>query len=284
MTTSLKGKPAADCVRDGVKSRVDERRQKAGSVPGLAVVLVGRDPASEIYVAKKHKAAVAVGMHSFECRLDANSGTGAVLDVVSQLNRNPDVHGILVQLPLPDGVDSDAVIQHIDAAKDVDGLGRLSQGALVQNRPGLRPCTAVGIIDLLDYYEVPLEGRQAVVVGRSSLVGLPTALLLMHRNATVSVIHSKTPSPARIARTADILVVAAGRPGLVTREWIKPNAVVVDVGIHRTDSGIVGDVLADEAWGHASAFTPVPGGVGPMTIAELLHNTWMAFQTQVVAG
>lgn len=282
MTTQLKGKPAADRLKEQVKSGVGETRQKWGSVPGLAVVLVGRDPASEIYVGKKHQAALAVGMNSFEHRLDADSGTGAVLDVVSQLNRDPDVHGILVQLPLPDGVDSDAVIQHINPAKDVDGLGRSSQGALVQNRPGLRPCTAVGIIDLLDYYGVSLEEKKAVVVGRSSLVGLPTAMLLMHRNATVSVIHSKTRSPASLARTADILVVAAGRPGLVTREWIKPNAVVVDVGIHRTDQGIVGDVLAEEAWGHAGALTPVPGGVGPMTIAELLHNTWMAFQVQVV--
>lgn len=277
MSTVLDGKRVAQDLRKKLGAAI----AAAGVQPGLAVILVGDDPASEIYVRNKGKAARAVGMHSEEHRLPATSTTDEVMGLVDSLNRDPRIHGILVQLPLPDGVDRDRVIECIDPAKDVDGLTRASQGALMQNQPGLRPCTPAGVLDLLRAYDVSLAGRRAVVVGRSALVGLPAALLLMQANATVSIIHSRTVEPARITRDADVLVVAAGQPRLVTREWVKPEAVVVDVGIHRTEAGLVGDVDFAQLEGYVAALTPVPGGVGPMTIAELLQNTWLAYQRQV---
>lgn len=264
-------------VREQLKDAV--RRESVGeSVPGLAVVLVGHDPASEIYVRQKRKAAEAIGMQSWEYRLEETTSTDEVVALVHELNQRRDVHGILVQLPLPAHIGRDQVIEAIDPRKDVDGLTRTNQGALVQNRPGLRPCTPSGILLLLRHFEVPLEGQRVVVIGRSLLVGLPLSLMLMQDNATVTVVHSHSPSPARIARDADLVVAAAGRPRLVTREWIKPGAVVVDVGIHRLPDGLCGDVAAEQMAGHAGALTPVPGGVGPMTIAALLANTWQAYR------
>lgn len=280
MTRELTGKPAATAIRERVRDAVSREREQHGTVPGLAVVLVGADPASEIYVGRKHKAAVALGMKSIERRLPEASTTEDVLDVVDMLNHDPQVHGILVQFPLPQHIDAQRILDRINPLKDVDGLTRPSQGALVQNLPGLRPCTAVGVMDLLAYYEVPVAHQRAVVIGRSALVGLPTALLLMQNQATVTVVHSRTPNPASVCREADILVAAAGKPGLVQAEWIKPGAVVVDVGIHRTDHGLVGDVCRDQADGLAQAISPVPGGVGPMTIAELMKNTWLAYRNQ----
>ncbi|NMP21150.1 bifunctional methylenetetrahydrofolate dehydrogenase/methenyltetrahydrofolate cyclohydrolase FolD [Sulfobacillus harzensis] len=274
MSTILDGKAVAARIREGLKTEISQ----SGSEPGLAVVLVGNDPASEIYVRNKGKAARAVGMRSIEQRLPEDSRTEDVLAVVKELNEDPAVHGILVQLPLPQGVDRRRVIEAIRPEKDVDGLTQASQGALVEMTPGLRPCTPAGIMDLLDAYHVELAGRRAVVVGRSALVGLPTALLLLSRHATVSILHSRSEEPWRVAREADVLVAAAGRPRLVTRDWVKPGAVVVDVGIHRTENGLVGDVDRESLEGHAGALSPVPGGVGPMTIAELLKNTWTAYR------
>lgn len=274
MTEVLDGKRVAASLRERLKEQI----AKAHAEPGLAVVLVGNDPASDIYVRNKGKAARSVGMRSLERRLPESSPTEDVLQVVEELNRDPGVHGILVQLPLPRQIDRMRVIEAIRPDKDVDGLTRASQGALIEMQPGLRPCTPAGIMDLLDAYHVPLAGRRAVVVGRSSLVGLPTALLLLARHATVAILHSRSERPWEVAREADVLIAAAGRPRLVTPDWIKPGAVVVDVGIHRTDAGLVGDVDAEAALGHAGALSPVPGGVGPMTIAELLNNTWIAYQ------
>lgn len=274
MTEILDGKRVAASLRERLKQEI----AKAQAEPGLAVVLVGNDPASEIYVRNKGKAARSVGMRSLERRLPESSRTEDVLQVVEELNQDPGFHGILVQLPMPRQIDRRRVIEAIRPEKDVDGLTRTSQGALIEMQPGLRPCTPAGIMDLLDAYHVPLAGRRAVVVGRSSLVGLPTALLLLARNATVSILHSRSERPSEVAREADVLIAAAGRPQLVTREWVKPGAVVVDVGIHRTEAGLVGDVDAEALQGHAAALSPVPGGVGPMTIAELLNNTWLAFQ------
>ncbi len=274
MTEILDGKRVAASLRERLKEEI----AKSQAEPGLAVVLVGNDPASEIYVRNKGKAARSVGMRSLERRLPESSRTEDVLQVVEELNRDPGVHGILVQLPMPRQIDRRRVIEAIRPEKDVDGLTRTSQGALIEMQPGLRPCTPAGIMDLLDAFKVPLAGRRAVVVGRSSLVGLPTALLLLARNATVSILHSRSENPWEVAREADVLIAAAGRPRLVTREWVKPGAVVVDVGIHRTEAGLVGDVDAEALKGHAGALSPVPGGVGPMTIAELLNNTWLAFQ------
>lgn len=281
MTTRLlTGKQPADAITQEVAALIAHERSRDKGVPGLAVVLVGEDPASKIYVARKHKAALAAGMQSFEYRLDVESRTEDVMAVVAQLNADPRVHGILVQFPLPDQVDAERIIESIVPFKDVDGLTRASQGALMQNRIGLRPCTAVGIMDLLRHYGIAVTGQRAVVVGRSALVGLPVALLLMRENATVTIVHATTREPDRVAREADILVVAAGRANLVTRTWIKPGAVVVDVGINRTGDGLVGDVDVRDALGTASALTPVPGGVGPMTIAELMRNTWIAYRSQ----
>ncbi len=276
----LQGKPVAATILETVSKRVAEARAKSGRAPGLAVVLVGDDPASQIYVRQKHKAAQSVGIQSFERHLPKESSTDAVLAVLDELNRDSAVHGILVQLPLPEHIDRFRVLLGIAPAKDVDGLTQANQGALVQNRPGLRPCTPLGIMDLLDYYQVPVAGRRAVVIGRSALVGMPVALLLLQQDATLTVVHSKTPDPAAVACQADILVAAAGQPALVTRDWIKPGAAVIDVGIHRTASGLVGDVDVGQAEGWAGALTPVPGGVGPMTIAELMRNTWQAFRQQ----
>ncbi len=276
----LQGKPVAATILETVSKRVAEAQAKSGRAPGLAVVLVGDDPASQIYVRQKHKAAQSMGIQSFERHLPKESSTDAVLAVLDELNRDSAVHGILVQLPLPEHIDRFRVLLGIAPAKDVDGLTQANQGALVQNRPGLRPCTPLGIMDLLDYYQVPVAGRRAVVIGRSALVGMPVALLLLQQDATLTVVHSKTPDPAAVACQADILVVAAGQPALVTRDWIKPGAAVIDVGIHRTASGLVGDVDVGQAEGWAGALTPVPGGVGPMTIAELMRNTWQAFRQQ----
>lgn len=281
MTVCLEGKVVADAIRQRVGEAVRVRHSRSGAVPGLAVVLVGEDSASEIYVRQKHKAAVSAGMQSFLERLPADASTDDVLRTVKALNDRGDVHGILVQLPLPPHIDRDRVLETIDPAKDVDGLTRVNQGALMQNQLGLRPCTPLGIMDLLAFYHVPIAGQRAVVIGRSRLVGLPVALMLMQHDATVTVIHSKTPGAQTIAATADILVAAAGQPELVTRPWVKPGAVVVDVGIHRTDHGLIGDVAAGELEDQAAFLTPVPGGVGPMTIAELMQNTWHAFERGV---
>ncbi len=274
---ALDGKEVARHIRAELTARVARHVSQGGTRPGLAVVLVGSDPASEIYVRNKGKAARAVGMESLERRLPESSTTGEVLAVVEELNQNPAVHGILVQLPLPAGIDRERVIQAIHPAKDVDGLSPLSQGALMKRLPGLRPCTPSGVMDLIRYYDIPIQGQRAVVIGRSELVGLPQALLLLEANATVTVVHSKTSDVGGIVREADIVVAAAGQPHLVRGDWIKPGATVIDVGIHRTEHGIIGDVVAEDVQDRAGYLSPVPGGVGPMTIAELLKNTWEAF-------
>ncbi len=274
---ALDGKEVARHIRAELTARVTRHVSQGGKRPGLAVVLVGSDPASEIYVRNKGKAARAVGMESLERRLPESSTTGEVLAVVEELNQNPAVHGILVQLPLPAGIDRERVIQAIHPAKDVDGLSPLSQGALMKRLPGLRPCTPSGVMDLIRYYDIPIQGQRAVVIGRSELVGLPQALLLLEANATVTVVHSKTSDVGGIVREADIVVAAAGQPHLVRGDWIKPGATVIDVGIHRTEHGIIGDVVAEDVQDRAGYLSPVPGGVGPMTIAELLKNTWTAF-------
>ena len=273
----LDGKEVARQIRAELKDRVAQHMSQGGGRPGLAVVLVGADPASEIYVRNKGKAARSVGMESVERRLPESSTTAEVLAVVEELNRDAGIHGILVQLPLPAGIDREQVIQAISPAKDVDGLTLLSQGALAKRISGLRPCTPSGVMDLLRHYDIPIQGRRAVVIGRSELVGMPQALLLLEANATVTVVHSRTSAPQEIVRQADIVVAAAGQPHLVRGHWIKAGAAVVDVGIHRTENGIIGDVLADEVQDQAAYLSPVPGGVGPMTIAELLKNTWTAF-------
>ncbi|MBL8836151.1 MAG: bifunctional methylenetetrahydrofolate dehydrogenase/methenyltetrahydrofolate cyclohydrolase FolD [Alphaproteobacteria bacterium] len=257
-----------------------------GVVPGLAVVLVGDDPASAIYVANKERTAKQLGFHSVGHRLPASAGEAEVLALVRALNADPAIDGILVQLPLPKGIDARRIIDAIDPAKDVDGLTAVNAGRLVLGEAGLVPCTPLGCLLLLDAFGGPLAGAHAVVIGRSNLVGKPIAQLLLQRDCTVTMAHSRTRDLPAVVRGADIVIAAVGRPEMVRGSWIKPGAVVIDVGINRLPAPpdgkgrIVGDVAYAEAAEVARAITPVPGGVGPMTIACLLRNTWQACRTR----
>jgi methylenetetrahydrofolate dehydrogenase (NADP+)/methenyltetrahydrofolate cyclohydrolase len=272
--TVIDGKAVAAGVRERVTAEVGEfAAAHEGLVPGLATVLVGDDPASQVYVRNKRRSTEEVGMRSIHHQLDSSLATQELLGLVRELNDDDEVDGILVQLPLPAAVDQDAVIAAIDPAKDVDGLTAGSAGLLAQGRPGLVPCTPQGVMELLVRAEVEPEGTEAVVLGRSILVGRPLASLLLNANATVTVCHSRTEDLAAVCRRADILVAAVGSPRLVRAEWVKPGATVIDVGTNRTDAGLVGDVDFDAVSEVAGAITPVPGGVGPMTIAMLLANT-----------
>jgi methylenetetrahydrofolate dehydrogenase (NADP+)/methenyltetrahydrofolate cyclohydrolase len=277
MAAIIDGKALASKVRADVALGVAELGRSRGRAPGLAVVLVGDDPASQIYVRNKDRAAREAGIAARTHALDAATTEEALLDLVRALNVDDEVDGILVQLPLPRPIRPDRVIAAIDPAKDVDGLHPVNQGRLLSGEPGLRPCTPRGILRLLDHAGAELKGARAVVVGRSVLVGKPVALLLLERHATVTLCHSRTADLAAEVGRAEVLVVAAGRPGLVRGEWVREGAVVVDVGTNRLPDGkLVGDVDFEAASARARAITPVPGGVGPMTIACLLENTLLA--------
>ncbi len=269
----IDGKAIAAQVRAEVRDAVAELRTQGLPQPGLATVLVGDDPASAVYVGGKHKASHEVGFEAFGHRLPGDASQEQVAGVLRELNDDARVSGILLQLPLPEHLDSGALVELIDPAKDVDGLTTRSAGALASGLPGLRPCTPAGCIELLRRHDVPLEGAEAVVVGRSNLVGKPLVLLLLEQNATVTVCHTCTRDLPEVCRRADVLIVAVGRPRLIQGDWVKPGAAVIDVGINRTDDGLVGDVDYDAAAERAGFITPVPGGVGPMTIAMLLRNT-----------
>ena len=279
MTTIIDGKAVARAVRDRVAARVAELYPSPrDAVPGLATLLVGDDPASAVYVASKRRAVVEAGMRDLHRALRAEATQEEVAAVIDEVAADPAVSGILLQLPLPKGLDSAALIDRIPPEKDVDGLTTISAGLLVRGERGLRPCTPSGVIELLDAAGIPIDGAHAVVVGRSDLVGKPMAQLLLQRDATVTIAHSRTRDLSTITRTADILVAAAGVPGLVGAEHVKPGAAVIDVGIHRTETGLVGDVGTGQLDGVAGWITPVPGGVGPMTIAMLMENTLKAAQ------
>ena len=271
----IDGKGIAAKVRAEVASDVARLREK-GIQPGLATVLVGVDPASAIYVRNKVRACAEAGIESFGRQLSAETTQAELLAVVDELNADPAVHGILVQLPLPEGLDQREVIERISPAKDVDGLHPESQGRLVGGLKGLRPCTPLGSMRLLSEAGVDLRGKHAVVVGRSVLVGKPIALLLLEAHATVTICHSRTANLAEEIRRADVVIAALGRPEAIQGEWIKPGAAVIDVGINRTEDGLKGDVDFATARHRAGCITPVPGGVGPMTIAMLLRNTVIA--------
>lgn len=272
----LDGKAAAREVREGVRAEVERLVSRHGLRPGLATVLVGDDPASKLYVGSKQKACAEVGIESFGTHLPAGTTEEELLAVVKRLNEDPRVHGILVQLPLPPGLSEKRILYALSPDKDVDGLHPVNQGRLLAGEPGLRPCTPLGVMDLLDRTGVPLRGKRAVVVGRSLLVGKPVALLLLERHATVTICHSRTADLAAEVGRAEILVAAVGRAEMIRGEWIQPGAIVVDVGINRTPGGIRGDVEFATARERASFITPVPGGVGPMTVAMLLRNTVQA--------
>ncbi|MDN5930220.1 MAG: bifunctional methylenetetrahydrofolate dehydrogenase/methenyltetrahydrofolate cyclohydrolase FolD [Pseudonocardia sp.] len=275
MTASIiDGKAAAAELRERVARDVAQLTEP----PGLATVLVGDDPASAVYVASKRKQCVQAGMRDMHRHLPADIGEGELAAVIDDLNADSDVTGILLQLPLPPHLDAAALVARIDPDKDVDGLTVTSAGRLARGEPGLRPCTPSGVMVLLDGAGVALQGAEAVVVGRSHLVGKPMAQLLLERHATVTVCHSRTRDLAAVCRRADVLIAAAGVPQMIGPDHVKPGATVIDVGIHRTDRGLCGDVDTDAVRQVAAAITPVPGGVGPMTIAMLLRNTVSAAQ------
>jgi methylenetetrahydrofolate dehydrogenase (NADP+) / methenyltetrahydrofolate cyclohydrolase len=271
--TTIDGKEVAAQVRAEVARDVNAFRERTGRAPGLATILVGDDPASAVYVANKRKACAEAGITDFHQHLPGDATQDDVAAVIEDGNGNPDVSGILLQLPVPAGLNGKELTALIEADKDVDGLTHVSAGRLMQGAPGLRPCTPLGVIELLDRYSVELEGATAVVVGRSDLVGKPVAFLLLQRNATVTMCHSRTRDLPGVCAQADVLIAAIGRAEMIGADYIKPGAAVIDVGINRTDAGLKGDVQFEAAAEKAGLITPVPGGVGPMTIAMLLRNT-----------
>jgi methylenetetrahydrofolate dehydrogenase (NADP+) / methenyltetrahydrofolate cyclohydrolase len=283
----IDGKAIAARVRGQVAREVAELAQETGRRPGLATVLVGDDPASAVYVGGKQRACGEVGMTAFDRRLPADASQQLVAEELEALNRDAAVSGVLLQLPVPPPLDGPALTAVIDPAKDVDGLTPINAGLLSLGRAGLRPCTPLGVIELLDDIPVRLEGAEAVVVGRSNLSGKPIAQLLLARNATVTICHSRTRDLRATCSRADVLIAAVGRPRLIGRDFVKPGAVVIDVGMNRltpeqagNSSGLVGDVDFEAVAEVASAITPVPGGVGPMTVALLLRNTLQAARGQ----
>jgi methylenetetrahydrofolate dehydrogenase (NADP+) / methenyltetrahydrofolate cyclohydrolase len=280
--TIIDGRDVSARVRAEVAAEVAQLTDRIGRPPGLATILVGDDPASAVYVANKRKACAEAGIADHHQHLDADASQDDVAALIEDCNRDPDVSGILLQLPVPAGLDGAALTGLIAPEKDVDGLTPISAGRLAQGTPGLRPCTPLGVIELLDSYDVALEGAEAVVVGRSDLVGKPVAVLLTQRNATVTICHSRTRDLAAVCSRADVLVAAIGRAEMIGAEYVKPGAAVIDVGINRTDDGLRGDVDFEAAAARAGWITPVPGGVGPMTIAMLLRNTVAACELQLV--
>lgn len=282
--TVIDGKAVAAQVRERVAGEVADLTAELGRPPGLATVLVGDDPASAVYVRNKRRFAEEVGIRSIHHEPDGDISHRKLIELVRNLNDDDEVDGILVQLPLPGQIDADAIVNAIDPAKDVDGLTPASAGLLARGEPGLVPCTPRGVMELLASAGVDPSGKEAVIVGRSNLVGRPLASLLLGANATVTICHSRTADLGAVCRRAEILVAAVGSPRLIGAEMVRPGATVIDVGTNRSDEGLVGDVDFDAAVEVASAITPVPGGVGPMTIAMLLANTVQAARGRAAAS
>lgn len=273
----INGKEIAAQVRAELKSEIQALKEKTGVVPGLTVVLVGENPASVVYVRNKIKACEEVGIRSVQHKLPETTTHAELLNLIRELNASKDVHGILVQLPLPKQINEEEILEEISPSKDVDGFHPYNVGRLMIGNPVLQPCTPYGVMRLIDSTGVDLSGKDAVVVGRSNIVGKPMALMLLKRNATVTICHSKTKDLVERVRKADVLVAAIGRAEFIKGDWVKEGAVVIDVGMNRTMEGrLVGDVDFEGASERASFITPVPGGVGPMTIAMLLKNTVVA--------
>jgi methylenetetrahydrofolate dehydrogenase (NADP+)/methenyltetrahydrofolate cyclohydrolase len=278
----IDGKGTAAAIQEEIATETEDLKAKHSLVPGLATVLVGENPASQAYVSSKQKRCAEVGITSFGHELPADASQEEVEGLVRELNEDPKVHGILVQLPLPDHLDEEKVLAAVGLDKDVDGFHPINIGRLAMKgrEPLFAPCTPSGCIELLDRYEIPIEGKEAVVLGRSNIVGLPVSMLLLARNATITICHSRTSDLPGVCRRADILIAAVGRAEMVKKDWVKPGAAVIDVGINRVDDAsrkrgyrLVGDVDFEAAKEVAGYITPVPGGVGPMTIAMLLRNT-----------
>lgn len=279
---TIDGKRVAQELESETQKFVDQLRKRCGHTPGLAVVLVGEDPASQIYVKKKNETCRRLGMESFEHRLPASTSERELRALVQNLNADPKVDGILIQLPLPAGINSEAILELVDPTKDVDGFHPHNVGLLNLGRPRFVPCTPLGMMKLLQAYQVDPAGMHAVVVGRSNIVGKPIAQLLLAAHATVTIAHSKTKNLAELLKQADLVVAAVGRAEMIRGEWLKPGCVVLDVGINRLENGkLVGDVHFPSALAVARLITPVPGGVGPMTIACLMRNTLQAAQARL---
>ena len=274
----IDGKKVSAEVRARLAKEANELKEKTGRVPGLATVLVGDDPASAVYVRNKNKICRELGFNSFEQKLAADTSEGKLLQLIKELNSNNDIHGILVQLPLPNQIDSEKILQAIDPNKDVDGFHPVNVGKLVVGNALLTPCSPTGIIILVDHYEIDISGKHAVVLGRSNIVGKPVSMLLLQRNATTTICHSRTKNLEEITRSADILVAAIGRANFVTENMVSKGTIVIDVGINRVDGKLTGDINFEPVSKKASYITPVPGGVGPMTIALLMENTLKAFK------
>lgn len=277
----IDGKKVSAEVRVFLAKEVKELKEKTGRVPGLATVLVGDDPASGVYVRNKNKICRELGFKSFEQKLSLDTSEAKLLKLIKELNSNNDIHGILVQLPLPNQIDSEKILQAIDPNKDVDGFHPINVGKLVVGNALLTPCTPSGIIKLLDHYEIDISGKHAVVLGRSNIVGKPVSMLLLQRNATITICHSRTKNLEEITRSGDILVAAIGRANFVTENMVRKGAIVIDVGINRVDGKLTGDINFEPVSKKASYITPVPGGVGPMTIALLMENTLKAFKKSI---
>lgn len=277
MAEIIDGKLVSKTVRNDITKRVAEFKEESGIVPGLAVIIVGENPASVVYVRNKHKACLEVGIRSFEINLPEQTTEDELLAKIDELNANDEVHGILVQLPLPRHISEERVIDRISPDKDVDAFSHDSVGRIVEGKYRFLPCTPAGIMKLLEFYNVSIEGKECVIIGRSNIVGKPMALLMLNASGTVTVCHSRTKNLSEVTKRADILVVAIGKPNFVTADMIKEGAVVVDVGINRMgDGSLCGDVDFEAASKVASLITPVPGGVGPMTITMLMENTLFA--------
>ena len=274
MAEIIDGKKVSEHIRAEIAEGVEKLKTDTGITPGLAAVLVGDDPASEIYVRNKRKACANAGMHSEEHKLPAETTEQELLNLVDTLNNDPNIHGILVQLPLPDHINESKVLRAVSPLKDVDGFHPYNVGLLVEGNPRFISCTPHGIIKMLEFYNIDTTGKEAVIVGRSNIVGKPVSMLLLHRHATVTVCHSRTKPLDEVTRRADILVAAIGRANFITADMVKEGAVVIDVGINRNEEGkLTGDVDFEAVSQKASYITPVPGGVGPMTISMLLWNT-----------
>jgi len=285
MANIIDGNKIAQDIRNEVRHKVVDLKEHSGITPGLAVVLVGEDPASQVYVGRKAKACAEVGFLSREYKLSADTSEDKLLSLIDALNKDPLIHGILVQLPLPKNISTDKIIAAIDPHKDVDGFHPYNVGGLVTGSPLFVPCTPRGIMELIARTGINLKGKEAVVVGRSNIVGKPMAMLLLAQHATVTICHSRTKDLPAVTRRADILIAAVGKPHMIKADMVKEGAAVIDVGVNRLENGkLAGDVAFDEVAPKASFITPVPGGVGPMTIAMLMKNTLDAAMVHAKAG
>ena len=280
-TLIMKGKPVSDKIIEVLISRIEKLKIKSGRSPGLAVILVGEDPASQVYVRLKGKMADKVGIETYDYKLSSDISFEELSNLIEVLNKDSKIDGILVQLPLPSNLDETEVLKRVDPEKDVDVFHSENFGKLSLKQPGPKSCTPAGVLEILKFYNFPIEGKRIVIIGRSKIVGLPLSILLLHENATVTICHSRTKNINEVTKSADILIAAVGRANFVNAEMVKSGTIVVDVGTNRVDDKLVGDCDFKSLMGKVSAITPVPGGVGPMTISMLMVNTVNAFEDHI---